>query len=81
MIIKDLGYFNPQAFIDLNKKGAFFLSRWKSNSELNFKDETGQLFPLKMEKLLATIKCPTELEAFIKQGEQICKIRLVIEKE
>lgn len=32
--IKDLGYFNPQAFIELSEKRAFFLSRWKSNNEI-----------------------------------------------
>lgn len=80
LIIKDMGYFNPKAFIDLSEKGAFFLSRWRSNTELFFKDESGMIFPLEMAKLLTNIKHATELEVFIKHDDKLCKVRLVIEK-
>lgn len=80
LIIKDMGYYNPQAFITLFEKEAFFLSRWKSNSALFFKDKDEKFYPLEMDKLLPSIECTTEMEVFIKHADKFCKVRLVIEK-
>lgn len=78
LIIKDLGYFNPQAFIDLSEKNAYFLSRWKSNIDIYVKDENGQLLLLDIEKFLRKAKSLTELEIYFKKGYQSAKARLVI---
>lgn len=80
LIIKDLGYFNPQAFIDLSEKGAYFLSRWKSNIEIYVKNENDELVPLDIAKFLKKVNQITEVEIYIKKSEQLSKARLVIEK-
>lgn len=80
LIIKDLGYFNPQAFIALSEKRAFFLSRWKSNNEIYFKSENNELKQLDMEKFLSRINQTTEIEIYIKKDSYTSKARLVIEK-
>lgn len=77
LIIKDMGYFNPQAFIDMSNKGVYFLSRWKSNVEIYIKNVENNIITLDMEKLLLKIDTLTEIEVFIKKES---KARLVIEK-
>lgn len=79
LVIKDLGYFNPQAFIDISEKGSYFLSRWKSNIEIYLKDETEQFVVLDIEKFLNKVKSITELQIYFKKGSQACQARLVIE--
>lgn len=80
LIIKDLGFFNIQAFIDMDKKGTYFLSRWKSNVEIFIKDETNNIVSLDMERYLSKIDYVTELEIYLKKGKEVIKSRLVIEK-
>lgn len=80
LIIKDMGYFNPQAFIELSEKGAYFLSRWKSNIEMYIKDNNDNLLPLDIGKFLTKVNYATQIEIYIKKDSQISKARLVIEK-
>ena len=80
LIIKDLGYFNPQAFIDISDKKAYFLSRWKSNIEIYIKNKKNELIKLDMSKFLPKITKIKELEIYIKKNDKLSKARLVIEK-
>lgn len=79
LIIKDMGYFNPQAFIDLSDKGAYFLSRWKSNLEIFTKNENDDIVFLDIEKFLEKTDFLREIEIYIKKGAQTSKARLVVE--
>lgn len=80
MIIKDMGYFNPQAFIELSNKGSYFLSRWKSNHDIFIKNEKGYLVSVDIATFLKKINSITEIEIYIKKNKLFCKARLVIEK-
>ena len=80
LIIKDLGYFILQGFIDISEKGAYHLSRWKSNVSCYIKDEDGKFKKLAMEKFLGEVNSIKEIEAYIKKENQISKVRLVVEK-
>lgn len=80
LIIKDLGYFNPQVFIDTSNKGAYYLSRMKSDTNVYIKNEYGEIVVLKMENFLFKVSSITEIEIYIKKDSQLTKARLVIEK-
>lgn len=80
LIIKDMGYFNPQAFIELSNKGSYFLSRWKSNHEIFIKNENDNLVSLDIADFLKKIDLITEIEIYLKKGKNFSKARLVIEK-
>lgn len=80
LIIKDMGYFNPQAFIDLSKKGAYYLSRWKSNIEMYIKDNDNNFSLFDIESFLLKVTYIAEIEIYIKKDYQFSKARLVIEK-
>lgn len=43
LIIRDLGYFKANVFIELSNKGAYYLSRWKSDSEIFIKNTNNEL--------------------------------------
>ena len=79
--ISDLGFFNIQAFADLQEKGAYYLSRLKSGVGLYHQREDGTFAPL---DLVAFVReMPTahvELEVFLKHGGDVLKTRLVIEQ-
>ena len=80
LIIKDLGYFNPKAFIELSDKGAYYLSRWKSNVGIYVKSIEGTFSVLDMKSFLSNLDSLTELEIYIKKDNDFAKARLVIDK-
>ena len=80
LIIKDLGYFNPQVFIDTSMKGAYYLSRLKSDTNVYIKNEKDEIEVLNMEKFLSQIDSIKEIEIYIKKDKQLTKTRLVAEK-
>lgn len=80
LIIKDLGYFNPQAFIDISNKQGYYLSRWKADMPIYVKNKAQQLVPLDITKFLYKVKKITEIEIYFKKFSQFYKARLVIEK-
>lgn len=80
LIIKDLGYFNPQAFIELSDKGAYYLSRWKSNVSIYVKSFEGKFSLLDIKNFLTSLESLTELEVYIKKDNVFSKARLVIDR-
>lgn len=80
LIIRDLGYFSPRAFIELSEKGAYYLSRWKSDIVIFIKNENNELISLNMPNFLSKINDTTEIEIYLKKDSQVSKARLVIEK-
>lgn len=76
LIIKDLGYFNTEAFIDITGKEAYFLSRWKSNVKLY--SENGN--ELNLLNFVSKVKRIKETNIIIKSSYKSTKSRLVVEK-
>lgn len=79
LIIKDMGYFNPQSFIELSNKQAYYLSRWKSNIEMYVKDQNDNFFLFDIDKFLTKIDNIIEIDIYIKKERQYSKARLIIE--
>lgn len=80
LIIKDLGYFSLQTFIDIANKGVFYLSRWKSDANMYKMDELGKLVVFDIEKHVSSVDEIQEIEIYIKKDKNYTKTRLVIEK-
>lgn len=79
--ISDLGYSSSQAFVAIDQKDAYFLSRLKSDLPLYTKDEQGQWIRFDLIQFLKKRpKIPLfEIEVFLKSGETYCATRLIIE--
>lgn len=80
LIIKDLGYFNPKSFIELSDKGAYYLSRWKSNVSIYIKEQENKFTLLDMEKFLLSLDSLREIEIYIKKDNDFSKARLIVDK-
>ena len=81
LAIKDLGYSNTQAFIDLDKKGAYIFSRLKSDLKVYVKNDKGDLKELDLDEYLAKMSQKLcELEVYLKKDDEKILVRLVIEK-
>lgn len=80
LIIKDLGYFTIDSFINLEEKGAYYLSRWKSNTKIYTKNKENKFIELNMEHFLSKIETITEIEVYINKGDKFSKARLVVER-
>ncbi len=81
LIIKDLGYFNIQAFSDLEKKHVFFLSRVKKNTIVYVKNTYGEFIKLDLINLAQMTEDIFEIQIYmINRKKQSFKARLVIEK-
>lgn len=79
--IKDLGYFNIQTFIDLDQKGAYYLSRMKSGVTLFVRDEDGNPIKFDLISFCERVKDHiVEIEVYMRKGVVMTKTRLVIEK-
>lgn len=77
LIIKDLGYFNMEVFVDIANRDAYYLSRWKTSVNL-YINEKGDEFDLV--KFASSIYETSEIEVFIKTKGKMTKTRLVLEK-
>jgi len=79
--LSDLGFFNFQGFAELDAKGAYFLSRWKTGVNLYQRTEAGEFVPLNLLRFVKHMKsAQTELEVYFCHKKEYYKIRLVIEK-
>jgi hypothetical protein len=79
--LSDLGFFNLQGFAELDAKGAYFLSRWKTGVNLYQRTEAGEFVPLTLLRFVKHMKlAQTDLEVYFCHKKEYYKIRLVIEK-
>jgi hypothetical protein len=82
LIIKDLGYFNTQVFIEIDEQEAYYLSRLKSGVNVYVKGTDGQLVVFDLMNYLKGVKDGKwrELEVFLRKGDKFTPTRLVIQK-
>ncbi len=79
--ISDLGFFNIQAFAELDEKGAFYLSRMKSGVNVYQRTEDGQFILLDMVSYVKHMKeNKQDLEVYLRQKQRFLKTRLIVEK-
>ncbi len=79
--IGDLGFFNFQAFCDLQVKGAYYLSRMKHGVNLYQQNEDGEFAALDLVAFVTQMTTErTELEVSLKWQEGFLKTRIVIER-
>jgi IS4 transposase len=73
LVLRDLGYFSLGVFRELDRRGAFFLSRCKQG--LNFYDpQTGQQLDL-----IGQLKNGSRFDGWVLAGEEKVRLRLVAE--
>jgi len=78
--ISDLGFFNIEAFADIDQKGAFYLSRLRSDVRLYHQTPHG-LEEFDLVRFVKNMSLgQTEVEVYLKKGALILQTRLVIEK-
>jgi len=78
--ISDLGFFNMEAFADIDQKGAFYLSRLRSDVRLYHQTPHG-LEEFDLVRFVKNMPVnQTEVEVYLKKGDLILQTRLVIEK-
>lgn len=78
--ISDLGFFNIEAFADIDQKGAFYLSRLRSDVRLYHQTPHG-LEEFDLVRFVNNLQVDqTEVEGYLKKGDLILQTRLVIEK-
>lgn len=77
IVICDLGYWTFNAFFNISKKGAFFLSRFHTQAALYIKE--GDLyFEVDVMKILKECLYPSiEMELYLKNDNKFVKLRLV----
>jgi len=80
--ISDLGYFGIKAFARIEARGAFYVSRLKTNVTLYQTDEAGKLVEFDLVKAIETMKegVRTEVEVCLKSERTVITTRLVIER-
>ena len=64
----------------MEEKGAYYLSRWKSNTKIYTRNEGNKFIELDMDSFFSKIDKVTEIEVYIKKGDKFSKARLVVEK-
>ena len=78
--ISDLGFFNIETFADIDQKGAFYLSRLRSDVRLYHQTPHG-LEEFDLVRFVKNLQVDqTEVEVYLKKGALILQTRLVIEK-
>ena len=80
--ISDLGFFGVEAFAEIEKKGAFYVSRLKADVTLYQKNEAGELEEFELVEAIKKMKESerVEVEIGLKSGKRVIKTRLVIER-
>jgi hypothetical protein len=80
--ISDLGYFGVETFAKIADKGAFYVSRLKTNVTLYQQHEGGELEEFDLVEAIKNMKegTRTEVEVHLKSEKIVIKTRLVIEK-
>jgi len=81
-VLRDLGYFNIDAFAEMELMGAYFLSRLYQQVTIYQKDEHGNLVEIDLVELVLSVPDDYvyETEIYIANKKNILKLRLVIEK-
>jgi hypothetical protein len=81
LIIRDLGYSNSKVFAEIDLKGAYYLSRCKSDLPLYEKNDQGEFVKIDLvEKVKYINNGIGEKEVYLKKGETFVRTRLVIER-
>ncbi|MEA3350711.1 MAG: IS4 family transposase [Chloroflexota bacterium] len=85
LVLVDLGYFGGTAFAIIQSKGAFILSRLKSNVKIYQKnEETGDLEEFDLVEFVKNIdksQTEVEVEVYLKaKDDEAIKLRLIIEQ-
>lgn len=82
LIIKDLGYYNTQVFMDISRRGGYYLSRLKTGVTLYKKEADEPLVVFDLMGFLRDIEGSewVEVEVFLRQDDESTKTRLVIRK-
>lgn len=79
--IRDLGYYNTQAFIDMDAARAYFISRLKSDAQTYTRNEENELIEFDLDQYLQALETNSaELEICLKKDKQFIAVRLVIQK-
>lgn len=80
--ISDLGYFGVETLAEIEKKGAFYVSRLKTNVTLYQKNEAGELEEIDLVEAIKKMKegVRIEVEVHLRSGETVIKTRLIIER-
>jgi len=79
--ISDLGFFGVETFAQIEARGAFYVSRLKTNVTVYRKNEAGNLEEYDLSEAVKKMKegDRTEIEVCLKSGETVITTRLVIE--
>lgn len=78
--ISDLGFFNIDAFADMDDKGAFYLSRLRTDVNL-YQFTIAGLKEFDLVRFVKQLQVQeTELEVFLKKGKRFTQTRLIIER-
>jgi len=81
LYIRDLGYFDTAHFYDLDKQGAYFISRSKSNQNYYAKDEKGEYEKINIEAYLPNTDKQVELkDVYVGTAKKRVKVRLIMER-
>jgi len=82
LIIRDLGYFNKEVFVEIAGKGGYYLSRWKTGVSLYVTDKNGKMISLDIVKFLRNVNDygVFEIEAYLYKKGKYTKTRFIIEK-
>ncbi len=79
--IRDLGYYNTDAFIDIDAAKAFFISRLKSCVTVYTRNEKNELIEFGLDQYLQALETNScELEICLKKDKRYIDVRLVIYK-
>ena len=79
--ISDLGFFGLEVFAALDAKGAFFLSRLKTDVTLYQKDAAGEWKVFDLVAFVQQLKATrTEVAVYLKNKHTVLKTRLIIER-
>ena len=79
--IRDLGYYNTQAFIDMDAYRAYFLSRLKSDVQVYTRNEQNELIEFDLDRYLEGLQTDScELEICLKKDKEYIAVRLVVQK-
>lgn len=80
LYVRDLGYYDLQHFIKLDKAGAYFLSRAKTNCTYSVKDEKGEFQKVDISDYLPEVGQTKEVaEIYLGNKKKKAKVRLILE--
>lgn len=78
--LSDLGYYTLNHLQEIAQKGAYFISRYKTQTNLYIKNEAGALEPLDLASIVSDVKENIDIKEVFLGEKQKIPVRLVIEK-